>query len=41
MEAEKFTAIVPTLSAYPISMGSAFARYQTQIKVTYRLKGEQ
>lgn len=35
-------AIVPTLSAYPITMGSAFARYQIQIKVTYRVieKGE-
>ena len=31
------TAIVPTLTAYPISMGSAFARYQMQIKVTYRV----
>ena len=31
------TAIVPTLSAYPISMGSASARYQIQIKVTYRV----
>lgn len=30
-------SIVPTLSAYPISMGSAFARYQIQIKVTYRV----
>ena len=29
--------IVPTLSAYPITMGSAFARYQIQIKVTYRV----
>ena len=33
------TAIVPTLSAYPIAMGSAFARYQIQIKVTYRVTG--
>lgn len=33
------TAIVPTLSAYPISMGSALARYQIQIKVTYRVAG--
>ena len=31
------TAIVPTLSAFPIAMGSAFARYQIQIKVTYRI----
>ena len=30
-------AIVPTLNAYPITMGSAYARYQIQIKVTYRL----
>ena len=30
-------AIVPTLSAYPIAMGSAYARYQIQIKVTYRV----
>ena len=29
--------IVPTLTAYPISMGSALARYQMQIKVTYRV----
>ncbi len=32
-------AIVPTLNAYPIAMGSAFARYQIQIKVTYRVAG--
>ena len=31
------TGIVPTISAYPITMGSAFARYQIQIKVTYKL----
>ena len=31
------TGIVPTISAYPIAMGSAFARYQIQIKVTYKL----
>ena len=30
-------AIVPTLNAYPITMGSAYARYQIQIKVTYKL----
>ena len=29
--------IVPTISGYPIAMGSAFARYQIQIKVTYRV----
>lgn len=33
------TAIVPTLTAFPITMGSAFARYQIQIKVTYRVAG--
>ena len=38
-EGGEVTAIVPTLSAYPISMGSAFARYQIQIKVTYRVAG--
>ena len=37
-EGGKVTAIVPTLSAYPIVMGSAFARYQIQIKVTYRVE---
>ena len=36
-EGGEVTAIVPTLSGYPISMGSAFARYQIQIKVTYRV----
>lgn len=36
-EGGQVTAIVPTLSAYPIAMGSAFARYQMQIKVTYRV----
>ena len=36
-EGGEVTAIVPTLSAYPISMGSAYARYQMQIKVTYRV----
>ena len=30
-------AIVPTLTGYPIALGSAFARYQIQIKVTYRV----
>ena len=37
-EGGEVVAIVPTLNAYPISMGSAFARYQIQIKVTYRVK---
>ena len=36
-EGGEVTAIVPTLTAYPISMGSAFARYQMQIKVSYRV----
>ena len=36
-EGGKVVGIVPTLSAYPITMGSAFARYQIQIKVTYKL----
>ena len=36
-EGGEVVAIVPTLTAYPIAMGSAFARYQIQIKVTYRV----
>ncbi len=36
-EGGEVTAIVPTLTAYPVSMGSAYARYQMQIKVTYRV----
>lgn len=36
-EGGEVTAIVPTLTAYPMTMGSAFARYQIQIKVTYRV----
>ena len=40
-EGGEVTAIVPTLTAYPIAMGSAFARYQIQIKVTYRVTREQ
>ena len=36
-EGGEVTASVPTLTAYPISMGSAFARYQMQIKVSYRV----
>lgn len=36
-EGGEVLAIVPTLSAYPISMGSATARYQIQIRVTYRV----
>ena len=38
-EGGEVIAIVPTLTAYPIAMGSAFARYQIQIKVTYRVAG--
>jgi hypothetical protein len=38
-EGGELVAIVPTLNAYPIAMGSAFARYQIQIKVTYRVAG--
>ena len=36
-EGGEVVAIVPTLSAYPITMGSAYARYQIQIRVTYRV----
>lgn len=36
-EGGEIISIVPTLTAYPISMGSAFARYQIQIRVTYRV----
>jgi hypothetical protein len=36
-EGGEVVAIVPTISGYPIAMGSAFARYQIQIKVTYRV----
>lgn len=39
-EGGEVVAVVPTLSAYPISMGSAYARYQIQIKVTYRVTGQ-
>ena len=38
-EGGEVVAIVPTLTAFPIAMGSAFARYQIQIKVTYRVAG--
>lgn len=38
-EGGEVIAVVPTLTAYPIAMGSAFARYQIQIKVTYRVAG--
>lgn len=31
-------SIVPTLTAYPIAIGSNAARYQIQLKVTYRRK---
>ena len=36
-EGGEVTAIVPTLTGYPMSIGSAYARYQIQIKVTYRV----
>ena len=36
-EGGEITAILPTLTAYPITMGSAYARYQMQIKVTYKV----
>ena len=36
-EGGEVTSILPTLSAYPIALGSAYARYQIQIKVTYRV----
>ena len=29
-------SIVPTLTAYPIEVGSDAARYQIQLKITYR-----
>lgn len=38
-EGGEVTAIVPTLTAYPMAIGSAYARYQIQIKVTYRVTG--
>ena len=38
-EGGEVVAIVPTLTAYPMALGSAFARYQIQIKVTYRVAG--
>ena len=31
-------SIVPTLSAYPIEVGSDAARYQIQIKITYKIR---
>lgn len=37
-EGGEVTAIVPTLTAYPMAMGSAYARYEIHIKVTYRVK---
>ena len=36
-EGGEVVGIVPTLSACPMAMGSAFARYQIQIRVTYRV----
>lgn len=38
-EGGEITAIMPTLTAYPMTLGSAFARYQMQIKVTYKVAG--
>lgn len=32
----KITSIVPTLTAYPIEVGSNAARYQIQLKITYK-----
>lgn len=40
-EGGEVTAVVPSLNAYPISMGSAYARYQIQIKVAYRVTEEE
>lgn len=36
-EGGELTAIVPTLTAYPISMGSSAARYQIQLKALYKV----
>jgi hypothetical protein len=38
-EGGEVTAIVPTLTAYPSVVGTDYARYQMQIKVTYRVTG--
>nr|WP_325297912.1 hypothetical protein [uncultured Dysosmobacter sp.] len=32
----KIRSIVPTLTAYPIEIGSSAARYQIQLRITYR-----
>lgn len=32
----RITSIVPTLTAYPIEIGSNAARYQIQLRITYR-----
>lgn len=32
----RVTAITPTLSAYPVTIGSAAAKYQIQIRIDYR-----
>jgi len=38
-EGGALTAIVPTLTAYPIAVGSSAARYQIQIKALYKVEG--
>ena len=37
-EGGEVTAVVPALSAHPSSTGSAYARYQMQIRVIYRIR---
>ena len=36
-EGGELTAIVPTLTAYPIAIGSSAARYQIQVKAMYKV----
>lgn len=36
-EGGELTAIVPTLTAYPIAVGSSAARYQIQVKALYKV----
>jgi len=36
MSGGRITSIVPTLTAYPIKIGSDTARYQIQLRVTYK-----
>lgn len=36
-EGGELTAIVPSLTAYPIAMGSSAARYQIQLKALYKV----